>query len=76
MQNCNEPAFPCENQWNDNPPLFDGLTKREYFAAMAMHAYVKTESTEFNYTRSAIDAVRFADALIKELAKEQQCALV
>lgn len=60
----------------------NGLTKREYFAAMAMQALigVSPNKVEFindtqvvmvsvDYEAAAIGAKLYADALIKELAK-------
>lgn len=44
-----------------------GLTKREYFAAMAMQGML---SDPERYGVIAKGAVKFADALIKELNKE------
>lgn len=51
-------------------PGQDGLTKREYFAAIAMQAIFSIPSFQ---TRKEIAtaAVRMADALILELNKEQ-----
>lgn len=51
-----------------------GLTKRELFAAMAMQGFATKESSQ---TRSgagaaALYAVRYADALIAELQKEDK----
>ena len=49
-------------------PECQGLTKREYFAAMAMQGFCSTG----NYANGqdvAYDAVRVADALLEELAK-------
>ena len=48
----------------DNP----GLTKREYFAVMAMQAYI-TSSPQDSALHAAFIAVRLADGLIKELNK-------
>jgi hypothetical protein len=56
-----------------------GLTKREYFAAMAMHAISCIENSGERYTVNggylhhesiAIDAVSLADALINQLNKQ------
>lgn len=45
-----------------------GLTKREYFAAMAMQGLCSTGNYS-NGQDMAYDAVRAADALLEELAK-------
>lgn len=49
--------------------LTNGLTKREYFAAMAMQAI---SFNGLNYNAAAEDAVKYADALIAELNKEEK----
>jgi alkylhydroperoxidase/carboxymuconolactone decarboxylase family protein YurZ len=43
---------------------FHGLTKREYFAAMAMQVLTYTNGYD-----AAVQAVKYADELIKELNK-------
>jgi hypothetical protein len=43
---------------------FHGLTKREYFAAMVMQGLIST-----NRNDAAVQAVKYADELIKELNK-------
>tara|TARA_R110000772_G_scaffold4094_2_gene14446 strand:- start:3000 stop:3221 length:222 start_codon:yes stop_codon:yes gene_type:complete len=54
---------------------YDGLTKRELFAAMAMqgllagHDEARVYEGEPGPKNTAIDAIRVADALIAELAK-------
>lgn len=67
-----EPAFPSEEG------MFGGLTIREYFSAKAMTAMIGShdysrngphETVVDHETRLAHHAVRFADALIKELEK-------
>lgn len=61
-----KPAFPCyisETELHES-----GLTKREYFAAMAMQgllaSYSQHDLTEFR--ELACDAFLMADAMIKE----------
>jgi len=55
--------------------LFDiktfGLTKRELFAAMAMQGLASNDRWEadHNVHQTAAEAVGYADALLKELAK-------
>ena len=51
-----------DNQFEDNK----GLTKREYFAGLAMQGLV---DDYINYAIIAEYAVKFADALLKELDK-------
>ena len=49
-----------------------GLTKREYFAAMAMQGMMScgVHNNGYDGREIAKDAVEFADALIKELEKD------
>jgi hypothetical protein len=60
---------------SDQPPYdvatFSGLTKREHFAAMAMqgiHIMQYPEDKDLQATAKA--SVRYADALLEELARE------
>lgn len=49
-----------------------GLSKREYFAGLAMQAFIGTETEDSRYTSLAAlckHAVQLADALLDELAK-------
>lgn len=48
----------------------NGLTKREYFAAMAMQGLIMRDAV-ISDKSAATKAVSFADAMIKELNKEQ-----
>jgi hypothetical protein len=48
-----------------------GLTKREYFAAMAMQGLLSTVPESFNGTEIAQLSVNMADALIEALNKEK-----
>ena len=59
------PAFPLIS--DDGYIINAGLTKREYFAAMALQALVTKNNNEYDYC--VISAVKFADALIEELSK-------
>lgn len=65
-KNGNAPAFPCE----PTTDTWDGLTKREYFAAMAMQAMISKygiDSISWNMQQ----AISCADALLAELAKTE-----
>ena len=66
MKNGEKPARPIQTSMN---PQSDGagLTKREYFAAMAMQGMV-TDS-RIGFEKAAMDAVMQADALLKALEK-------
>lgn len=46
-----------------------GLTKRELFAAMAMQAVIANDHQNIGYETGARFAVKYADALVNELAK-------
>lgn len=73
----NEPAFPCTtlNELGDEYAENPGLTKREYFAGLAMQAYcisageTAVDPTGHSEERLAENAIVQADALIKELEK-------
>ncbi len=49
-----------------------GLTKRELFAAMAMQGMLANGATYGNHEEFATWSVKSADALLAELAKENQ----
>lgn len=75
VRNGNDMAFPMEE--GPNVPAY-GLTKRELFAAMAMQGAMHAlaiEADEFDAGEPvdphpiARDAVKMADALLKELAR-------
>lgn len=76
-----EPMYPCNNpksKYEEND--FRGLTKREYFAAMAIQGSLangdlyKLIVDEYEPSEIiagyASDAIRLADALIEELNRE------
>jgi len=77
MTNGNEPINPCEVyigingmtelQTGESSLMIQGLTKREYFAAMAMQGLV-TDSN-LTYDTVAEFSVMMADKLISELNK-------
>jgi len=58
----NEPVYP-----NKFVPILYGLTKREYFAAMAMQGLLALGGVV--YQSPVKSAVEYADALIEELNK-------
>lgn len=69
----NEPAFPqCEtsrgNPFHTEFPSGEGLTKREYFAAMAMQGLLATPAP-VPFKQVADMAVRHADELIEALER-------
>jgi len=70
MENSNQPAFPIflQEGLSNNSHVDSGISKREYFAAMAMQGLIASESDRKpeNY---AADAVSCADALCEALDK-------
>ena len=70
MSNANYPAFPTENGRQTGPDvyLYEGLTKLEYFAGLAMQGIVAREW--YSADGMAADAVTCARALLAELEKE------
>lgn len=67
MTNSEQPAFPLTEFSSANGLL--GITKREYFAAMAMNGYMA--SSEYMSTSEEIAriAIRTADELLRQLEK-------
>lgn len=74
----NEPAFPIESQGVPGSQSWlagaRGLTKREYFAGLAMqaHTYGWTTDGSIHAKHVAEMSVEYADALLAELSKEQK----
>ena len=74
MKNADRPAYPIVISEDEaitgltKIGKYDGLTKREYFAAMAMKGLC-THSGDYHPEHLASDAVMYADALLKELDK-------
>jgi len=65
MKNSTTSAFPHDN---DNPWYYQGLTKREYFAGLAMQSMIATWAREEDQmTACAKLAINAADALLKQL---------
>jgi hypothetical protein len=62
MTKPNEPAFDYDIDYPE-----EGLTKREYFAAMAMQALLSDPNISTTYSHYAENAVQAADALIAAL---------
>jgi len=76
QRNADKPASPTQTfeELRDGPVTLtecDGLTKREYFAAMAMQGLIaNAQPDDIAETRTAWQAVNHADALLAELEKE------
>ena len=74
MKNSDKPAYPLQLQEGESSELTgklgnaDGLTKREYFAAMAMQGLCNNLHPK-NVADMPSLAVVIADALLKELDK-------
>lgn len=86
MTNPNDPAFPPSGEMIKiknaltGDPLLDfmaqsGLTKREYFAAMAMQGFIGTHNDLMKLPNETNDSalirlsLEYTDALIKELSR-------
>jgi len=70
MSKTDEPAFP-----TDAKVLRRGLTKREYFAAMAMQGIARDWSndvTNWRIEKMAKCAVEYADALLAALERKPE----
>jgi hypothetical protein len=71
MDNKYQPAFPVflQEGLSHNSHVDAGLNKREYFAAMAMQGLCANSipGKHHEFKHQAMEAVRYADALIKEL---------
>lgn len=74
-----EPAFPTHSVWDNDKPeigwIDGGLTKREYFAAMAMQGLLASRKEwvsdgRSNFEIAASLSLKYADALLAELNKE------
>jgi len=89
MENKDRPIYPCmmqqigDHEFRLSMPKDDprwhmpmaGLTKREYFAAMALQGKLSQQPSGFysvvDAQAVAMDAVKLADALLAELEKTQ-----
>jgi hypothetical protein len=68
-----DPAFPIVRS-SKSEDVWSGLTKREYFAAMCLQGLLSTLTIERDAHSKILaeTAVLHADALIKELEREQE----
>lgn len=76
MSKADEPAFPTKavTRTEEGVEIEDciGLTKREYFAGLAMQGIIQTnpEKNRYNsFKQLAEDSIQMADALLAELEK-------
>lgn len=71
MKNSDQPAFPEPyiNEPNLALSLKGGLTKREYFAAMAMQGLLSNPQVtdHMEYMHIASNAIYYADQLLKQI---------
>lgn len=72
MKNCNEPAFAFtdnrSSDYQDNECHY-GLTKREYFVAMAMQGFCGKILPETSPDMIAQASIEIADAVLDKLEK-------
>ena len=70
MKNGDKPINPLLDLNEDKSGLW-GLTKREYFAGLAMQVYINNHHSEEDYTVQFVAkcSVKIADELLKQLDK-------
>ena len=75
----NEPAFPVETSvgyYGKQTGLLTGwsigLTKREYFAGLAMQGIISNATGCSTFMAYSQDAIGYADVLLEELVKEDK----
>ena len=73
MKNGDRPALPFNSIEHGYQPSF-GLTKREYFAGLAMQGLLAHTGGQSVYANTTIvgEAIDFADALLEELEKTEK----
>ena len=70
MENFEKPIYPITNEV---PEGYEGLTKREYFAGLAMQGILSKEGCNFSlYSTLADISVHIADALLERLSLSQK----
>lgn len=81
MKKGDQPAYPVTEETTDRIDagiaIYTGLTKREYFAAMAMQGLLSNPSIIHIHQKGAIDwiaehSILQADALLNQLEKEEK----
>lgn len=68
QENPDMPAFPPKTGSEYASPGARGLTKREYFAALALQGILANDTEEV-YANPALAAIHFADALLNSLGE-------
>ena len=74
MKLSDKPAFPSEI-WDEDKGLevmHSGMTLRQYYAGLAMQGFASLRDGDIlpSYKEIAYESVKYADALISELEKE------
>lgn len=71
MENLNghRPAFPLARPIDETMPNV-GISKREYFAAMAMQAILSSFDDKYDEKSVAKNSIKMADELLKALSNE------
>ena len=69
MNNGDTPAFPFEGGANNGQQPYDGLTKREYFAGLALQGLLAGKYTFTGGDDPVTGAIEYADALLKALGE-------
>jgi len=68
MENGRQPIIPILDLNKDLSGMW-GLTKREYFAGLAMQGLLANPNKTSNPIQISLDAVMYADELLKQLEK-------
>lgn len=74
MENSEKPTYPFTppRPWDDESAYgFTGLTKREYFAAMAMQGLLANRTTAHSAEKIITASLAVADELLKQLEKHK-----
>jgi hypothetical protein len=64
MENKDQPIYPVGNENYNHPNFIKGLTKREYFAGLAMQGLIRSDRTIEWIVNRSVDC---ADELLKRL---------
>jgi len=68
--NPHDPIEPIDVDHYESPPTFQGLTKREYFAAQALKGILAAGNDLGTKKVKAARAVSYADTLVDELNQD------
>ena len=68
----NESAFPTSAMDAVDGIIYqEGLTKREYFAGLAMQGLLSRGNLSMTMSEKVVEAVYYADALLRELSDDE-----